>query len=176
MSDTSCHDAAIEIQVRVRDLVVTVAGPTISATRFISEITRAAASLVAPNSPRDTEGSYSVVESVPATLPETRAQILQSFPTCPDHLLQLSRRLGGLTAFAEGRIRRAYLAGLWAKAVLDNRVSTPNRTEPLQLRSRIYVVLRCEGVGTVLFGHFLLEDSWAPGGRRHFVTRLPFGD
>lgn len=149
MSETSCHDAAIEIQVRVRDLVVTVAGPADSATRFVREVTRAAArSSESPSSPRETEASYSVVESLPTPVPETRDQILSSFPACPDSLLQLAKKLGGHTVFAESRIRRAFLAGLWAKAVFDGRVFSPNRTEPLQLRSRIYVVLRCEGVRT----------------------------
>ena len=149
MSASSYHGADIEIQVRIRDLAITVVGPATSATRFIEEVTRAASeSARETTSPRGTDSSYSVVEPVSEPQLETRDQILRSFPDCPNRLLQLSRRLGGLQPFAESRIRRAWVAGLWAQAVLEGRVFSPNRTEPIQLRSRIYVVLRCAGVST----------------------------
>ena len=47
---------------------------------------------------------------------------------------------------AEQRIRRAFLAGQWAGAVLAGRAGSPNRSEQLALRPRIYVVLRAAGL------------------------------
>ena len=41
------------------------------------------------------------------------------------------------------RAERAWVAGSWARAVLDGRVSSPNCTETIGLGSRFWVVLRC---------------------------------
>ena len=53
---------------------------------------------------------------------------------------------GGSVSSGQFRIRRAWQAGQWARAVLDQRASSPNRSEPLDLRCRFYAVLRCEGL------------------------------
>lgn len=79
---------------------------------------------------------------------ETREQILASFPACPDSCLHSARRLVGLVSDTEFRIRRAWLAGQWARAVLDGRISTPSRTPQIRVRSRIYVVLRTSSSST----------------------------
>ncbi len=87
--------------------------------------------------------SYSLVQSATARRPETRSQIEASFEPCPARFLELGGSLRGGSLSGE---RRAWKAGLWAKAVLDNRVATPNRTEALELRSIYYVVVRSSRV------------------------------
>ena len=77
---------------------------------------------------------------------ETRAQILASFPPLPDHLRVLCEALTLSAGPTELRAQRAWTAGCWARAVLDSRVRTPNRTPPIQLAPRIYVVLRAPGL------------------------------
>ena len=77
---------------------------------------------------------------------ETRAQILASFPAVPDHLLVLCEALTLAAGPTEARAHRAWVAGCWARAVLDGRVRTPNRTPPIQLAPRAYVVLRAAGI------------------------------
>jgi hypothetical protein len=77
---------------------------------------------------------------------ETRAEILATFPPVPDHLLVLCEALTLAAGPTESRAHRAWVAGCWARAVLDSRVRTPNRTPPIQLAPRVYVVLRASGV------------------------------
>ena len=44
------------------------------------------------------------------------------------------------------RIQRAWTAGNWAKAVLQGRAGSPNRTPQLSLQPRVYVLLRADGL------------------------------
>ncbi|CAL1137404.1 unnamed protein product [Cladocopium goreaui] len=74
----------------------------------------------------------------PRTGLETRDQISASFLACPAHHLALGIRLSGASLSGRDRVARAWTAGLWAKAVLEGRVFTPNRTPPLDLRSHFY--------------------------------------
>ena len=71
---------------------------------------------------------------------ETRREIESSFREVPSGLL------GYLVvdSVGEDRIRRAWKAGCWARAVLTGRAATPNASEQLNLRPRIYIVLRSE--------------------------------
>lgn len=108
-------------------------------------------------SPTPTEASFDfvpfvVAEDLPTSshrLPgpvETRDQILSSFEDCPAHFFGQARRLvGSITSGAE-RGKRAWVAGQWAKAVVAKRVHSPNRTTPLDIRSRFYAVVRAERV------------------------------
>eukprot|EP00435_Cladocopium_sp_Y103_P068236 s89_g31.t1 len=72
--------------------------------------------------------------------------------TCDDrlhftfHEEALGSRLQGTDRACLERIDRAWTAGLWAKAVLEERVHSPNRTPPLDLRSRYYAVAKCAGL------------------------------
>ena len=76
-----------------------------------------------------------------------RRQLLAaSFAPIPDHLLGLCRQLSTGSLTPEQRARRAWLAGQWAKAVLDGQVDRPDPTETLDLSSRFYCVLRAEGL------------------------------
>ncbi|CAE7151474.1 unnamed protein product, partial [Symbiodinium necroappetens] len=73
---------------------------------------------------------------------ESRAAIEASFTPIPPHLLDLARTLRSSVSTPVDRANRAWTAVLWAGAVLANRAVTPNCTPPLQLPSRLYVVLR----------------------------------
>ena len=66
-------------------------------------------------------------------------------PRClvPPHCLGLCDRLG---PNKEERAQRTWEAGLWAKAVLEGRVSKPRPTEELNIRPTAYIVLRGPGV------------------------------
>ena len=72
---------------------------------------------------------------------ETEFSLSDSFPEPPLSLLDLGRHLSGR---GSDRIRRAWKAGCWAKAVLDNKVRCPESTPPLQpyLKNSFYCVLR----------------------------------
>ena len=48
---------------------------------------------------------------------------------------------------------QAWQAGQWARAVLDQRALSPNRSEPLDLRCMFFVVLRCEGLDCPVVFH-----------------------
>ena len=71
---------------------------------------------------------------------------LSSFSACPSHLRALGSKLVGASLSGAGRIDRAWTAGRWARAVSDSRVHSPNRTPPLDLRSRFYSVVRADGL------------------------------
>ena len=78
---------------------------------------------------------------------ETRADIAATFEACPSGILESANRLGELNGFSKrDRILRAWTAGCWARAVLEQRVQSPCRSVQLPIRSRYYVVLRAEGV------------------------------
>lgn len=73
---------------------------------------------------------------------ETREEIERTFSPCPSEFLAGARRLSGSCFSGESRLRRAFRAGQWARATIEGRIHSPNRSEQLDLRSRFYVVLR----------------------------------
>ena len=153
MNGGSYQDDVAEITIRLRGLVVTVVGSPRQAAHFVEEVSRAGGSSARSSSPgQRSVGSYTVVGSSPrasrSSATETRQEIESSFRPCPDSALYSARALGGPVEDARGRIRRAWLAGCWARATLDGRCPSPNRTPPLQLRSRIYVVLRAPSISS----------------------------
>eukprot|EP00435_Cladocopium_sp_Y103_P021640 s1714_g5.t1 len=105
-------------------------------------------------SPTPSVGSFEVLSEPPAAPSvapsrgglETRDQILASFAACPPRLLALGNKLFGANLSGRDRADRAWVAGQWARAVLDSRVHSPNRTPPLDLRSRFYAVARADSV------------------------------
>ena len=153
MSEGSSRDI-IELAVRFGELSITIAGPSGPATQLLQDITSRSSSVPSGGSPRGSDHSFALVsehhtaEAAREVLgegyrAETRATIEQSFPALPDSLRVLARRLGSEgECSGEGRVERAWLAGCWAKAVLEGRIQTPSRTPPLQLRPRFYVVLK----------------------------------
>eukprot|EP00435_Cladocopium_sp_Y103_P059902 s1225_g21.t1 len=106
-----------------------------------------------PVSPAPSE--FEVLSSVGASSPrgsvlsrplETRDQIRRSFGTCPPALFGFSPRLCGSSLSGRARVERAWLCGQWAAAVRANRIHSPDRTEPIDLKSRYYAVLRARGL------------------------------
>lgn len=151
MSEGYYDDEVAEITVRFRGLVVTVSGPPSQASQLVEDLAHLAVRR-RPSSPARSTGSFSAVSSVPdqpttsSRRGETREEIARSFPDCPHHLLSQASRLGGDLDSARHRVRRAWTAGQWAGAVLSSRVGSPNRTEQIRERPRVYVVLRAEGL------------------------------
>ena len=147
-SPSSDHDV-VDISIRLRGLQISVSGPAAQATRFVTEITEASQA----QSEAGTPASFSVLGSEGGSgrrsRPETRAEIEASFrSSCPGYLLDSTSRLAGTVESSERRIRRAYRAGQWARAVLSGRVGSPNRSEQLPLRPRFYVILRADSIST----------------------------
>lgn len=149
MSAASHQDDITDITFNFRGLTITVSGPPRQAARFVEDtlqrddsprpsFSAASVGSVAPSSPAPSTTQYS----------ETRTEIENSFAPCPESCLFSATKLVGLVSQCEDRIRRAWLAGKWAGAVLAGRVGSPNRTPPLSIRSRFYVVLRCEGLSS----------------------------
>ena len=154
------HDGdIIELSCRLRGLEITIKGPSAEATSFLASIT--SGSLAGRSaSPSPTTGSFELVSSPSASQSqhprgrrlETRDEILASFGSCPHRLLSSASRLGGSQSEAEARVRRAWLAGKWAKATIEKRTPSPNRSDPIDLRSRFYAVAFCESLdGPVIF-------------------------
>ena len=144
-------DEVIELSLALRGLDITVRGPVRRATEALSLITGALAGL--PASASSSDGSFEAVSLATEPAPvgpisrlESRAEIASSFVPCPISWYGQASRLAGSDEAVRGRISRAWLAGQWARAVLDRRVLSPNRSEPLDVRSRYYAVVRCSGL------------------------------
>eukprot|EP00435_Cladocopium_sp_Y103_P051295 s552_g15.t2 len=74
---------------------------------------------------------------------DTRASIQDSFERLPQSWASLATaQLGVPAADALARAERAWKAGCWAKAVLEGRVSSPNRTPTIPQQNRAWCVLR----------------------------------
>lgn len=132
-----------EITVRIRDLSITVRGPASQAAELVGSLARQHSSSTRPSSPAPSDSRYSFVEPEPVRgRRETREEIERTFSPCPSEFLAGARRLSGSCFSGESRLRRAFRAGQWARATIEGRIHSPNRSEQLDLRSRFYVVLR----------------------------------
>ena len=80
--------------------------------------------------------------SAPSSSPSS-ADPSASFPPVSSATISLGRGIADPTGF---RVQRAWTAGLWAGAVLQGRARTVARTPPLDLRNRLYIVLRAPGL------------------------------
>lgn len=157
MSEASSNHGVAELSLNFRGLRITVVGPAERAAHLLAAISE----LPFPDSRSTSADSFEVLEGVSSISGrlETRPEIEATFAPCPTFVLGSASRLGGAKAVAEQRIRRAYRAGQWARAVLDSRIATPSRTEQLFLRPRVYVVLRAPGISSpVLFDSS--RDYW----------------
>lgn len=153
MSASSSHDDVVELVLNLRGLRITISGPAQPATQLASDIARLPTPRSGDHSP---ESTYTLVSSLPESrqpiqrqspVRETRAEIEASFDLCPHTLLAAGSRLSSAGAVSGAdRVRRAWVAGQWARAVLAGRAGSPNRTEQLGVRSRVYVVLRAPGL------------------------------
>lgn len=148
MSEASSSDDVVELTLRLRGLRITVQGPAPLATDLAVRIPPLLDSPSIAGSVYSEPAASTVVSFAASTAPtglhqpETRDEVLATFGTVPTSVLDQARRLGGGFESPEFRVRRAWLAGCWARAVLQGRVPTPNRSEPISHRSRFYVVLR----------------------------------
>ena len=148
-------DGQVELVCTVGESKVTICGPPAQATNLLQQILGLGGGYPRSGSPRDSEGSFDLVSTVgepatsfsrPALREETRAEIEASFEACPRRLLDSSARLSGSSLSGEERIKRAWKAGQWAKAVEVGRIRSPNRTPQLDLRPRFFAVVRARGV------------------------------
>ena len=139
----------VELTIQLSGLAITVRGSPARAADFVRGISDQAspalphhgyssAASAAPASPAASWVSSSI---------ETRCSIASDFPSCPAHWIGLaSSRLSGSRLGGEGRARRAWLAGCWARAVIDSRIGTPNRSVAIELPNRFWCVLSCQGL------------------------------
>ena len=127
-TSSSQDEEIIELSFRFRQLDITVRGPAREAlpVKPVSCHIRSLAGLAPSLSP--SSRSFAVVSSLGALGPsrETCDQILSSFPRCPGRLLALASRLGSGRALGKGGFG-------------------PYRSAPLELRSRFYAIVKCEG-------------------------------
>ena len=154
MSTPETDPSVVELALEFSGLQITVRGAPDRAAGFLAQVASlprgsgspsVAASTSGYGSPPVEEASFASA----GTGAETRDSILASFPDCPHHLLAVANsRLGGTRASSEQRARRAWVAGKWAKAVLDGRVSSPNRTPAIGLQNRFYAVARSSRCNT----------------------------
>ena len=77
---------------------------------------------------------------------ETRDQVRRSLTACPSNLFPLGVRLVGSSLSGKERVQRAWTCGQWASAVRDSRIGSPDRTPPIDLKSRFYAVLQAPGL------------------------------
>ena len=135
-------DDILELTCNLGALSISIRGPQDQASDLLQYITRRGTSSAA--SSQGSVASYSVVGSGPTRTTsapplaghQTRDQIQASFDPCPQVWLDSARVLQGPHS-SDSRARRAWTAGQWARAVRQGRVSTPNRTPPIDLRSRV---------------------------------------
>ena len=148
----SSHDEPIELSLELSGLRISVSGPSSVAAEFVTFVSgfRPRASSLATSLGSFTRVS---IDSAPESRPErgspvreTREQISATFAVCPGAVRALGSRLQGTDRDCIHRIDRAWVAGQWAKAVLEERVHSPSRTPPLDLRSRFFAVARCNGL------------------------------
>ena len=76
----------------------------------------------------------------------SRQEVALSFPSVPDFCKGICRSLGQGPPSADERAERAWLAGCWARAVLEGLVDRPDPTPHIGLQSRFYWILRADGL------------------------------
>ena len=146
---TSSHDEEDEVNLstQFQGLFISVRGSASSSVDFVQRIAAVSDSSSLSASPIRPASSASLPRSL-ESVRETRSDIEASFPACPVSWLRAAGRLQATsTKFSgEQRIQRAWKAGNWARAVLREKVGSPNRTPAIELPNRQYVVLRGPGI------------------------------
>ena len=77
---------------------------------------------------------------------ESYHRVAASLDPLPGYCIDLCVRLGGTKEEVEFRARRAWEAGLWAKATLQGVVPKPRPTPKFHLRPTIYIIIRAPSV------------------------------
>ena len=143
----------VDLELEFQGLSITVRGPSASAASFVSSLSSAPASSEPPSTihhvptsaPEVSLASEALSQSqASASGLETRGAILASFPPLPSHWTDSCEALSfrGLTGIQRGQ--RAWIAGNWARATVEGRTSSPNRSEQLPLPNRYWCVLSCD--------------------------------
>ena len=149
MSQSDPDSEVVELSLQLSGLSITVRGSPSRAAEFVRGLSDQPSSPAAHHGyPASQRGSPapSVASWVTSSI-ETRCSIAAEFPACPAHWIGLaSSRLSGSRLIGAERAKRAWLAGCWARAVIDSRVGSPNRSPVLELPNRCWCVLSCQGL------------------------------
>lgn len=156
MSQTPTPDNdVVELALDFAGLSITVRGSSDSATSFVRGLASGSPSAASSINPPSTSGYSAVTPAASSATPalslpvtETRSSIEESFPPVPANWLRAARNLTGGGVSGEERVSRAWRAGCWARAVLDNRIGSPNRSSACRLQNRYWVVVYCRGLET----------------------------
>eukprot|EP00435_Cladocopium_sp_Y103_P053975 s1300_g17.t1 len=156
MSNSPGDHDVVELDIAFQGLQISVRGPADTAARFVHQVASGSLGSGPPSLAASTQPAYPGQNQTVPPSPsrqsqassvgsETRASIEGSFPACPQSwIVAANTRLRGSSLSATDRARRAWLAGCWARAVLDRRVGTGNKTPTIDLRNGFWVVLRCD--------------------------------
>lgn len=81
-----------------------------------------------------------------SVLSENAREVLAGqFPECPSVAFELCASLRRGQLPKEERARRAWVAGCWAKLVLEDKIRLPEPAAPIGLSNTCYVILRAAG-------------------------------
>ena len=146
MGDHEPDSEIVELGVRLAGLTITVRGSPSRTADFVRDLADSSLRSIPP--PVDTsqvsEPSILSFGSSPASSRDSRTSILASFPPCPGHWLVAAHRLTCSRLSGLSRIKRAWVAGCWARAVGEGRIGSPNQTEAIELPNRYWCVAFCE--------------------------------
>ena len=130
----------VELSLQLQGLQISVRGSSAASLDFLHRASELRSPLPASVNSSLPASAWSVVTTPQL---ETRASIEASFPVFPAHLRLLSSSLGQQSSrlSAVERLERAWKAGCWAKAKLQGRVRSPNRTPLIDLGNLAYAVV-----------------------------------
>ena len=77
---------------------------------------------------------------------ESYHRVAATLVPLPGYCLDFCVRLGGSKEDISFRARRAWEAGLWAKATLDGLVPKPRPTPKISLRATVYIIIKAPSV------------------------------
>ena len=154
MSQPTEDSDLVDLSFEFQGLQISIRGSPASAASFLrglSTTSSAASSSFAESAQHSASAGYPLPGEPTAASPttsttaqETRDSILASFALCPSYwLVTAATQLGGSRQTAEGRAKRAWVAGKWAQATAAKRVSSPNRSPAINLQNRYWCVLFC---------------------------------
>lgn len=149
MSLPDSDPEVVELSLQLSGLSITVGGSPSRAADFVRGLSdQAPTTPVHHGYPQPLPGTpASSAHSWVSSSVETRCSIASEFPACPAHWIGLAAsRLSGSRVSGTDRAKRAWLAGCWAKAVIDSRIGSPNRSCAIELPNRYWCVLSCQGL------------------------------
>ena len=137
----------IELSLQLSGLSITVRGSPSRAVDFVRELADSPPLSQASHGYPAAASEAASVLSATSSFGDTRASLLESFPACPTHWTARALAvLSGSNLSGPERARRAWIAGCWARAVNEGRVSSPNRSETIRAQNRFWCVVSCVGL------------------------------